>query len=310
LISETPIIWSPVIGVYIKLFSLLIYSSLLAYQEEGYDSTDTVFILLSGITGISLNYSFNLFSGDKIISYNDFMGLRTEGFLDPNYIAIITSASLIYFCTNIFYKRYIILSSAGAIIVFISLLSTGSRTGLFSFLSGFAITILLSINSMFSKKKAFIIAGLIIMLSIFSSIIILNKLPSPIKQRFTKIKEGYSEARELCYINAINFIKKEPLTGNGKEYYLNENSIISAGAHNTFLNMFAEGGILFFLVFVLMIFYLFKFIVGIWTHPEKEIFMASLIIFCIASLGLTIAIGDFVFATFITIFSIALNKFS
>jgi len=127
-------------------------------------------------------------------------------------------------------------------------------------------------------------------------------------EKLYDLKEGNEDERAMSYLNALKFIQKEPIQGNGKKYYLKNDSMIAAGAHNTYLHLFAEGGIFFLIIFTLYILRTYVSFKKIKAHPDKSLFMGILVIYIIANLGLTINLGDFVFTTYFSVFLIGINK--
>lgn len=305
-ISVYPNEWRPIIGSYLKTFSILLYANHLGILEKFNGSIDTIFLLLSGIWGISLNYAFKLLSGN-VVDATDISGLRDAGAFDPNFLAVITSAVLLLFTINLINKRNIKYSGVGAILSLIAILGSGSRTALISFGVGLIIVLFYNANLMFNKKSGIIIA-IVIITGIFGFEQFIKIMPQLLVERFTNVKKGYEDAREMSYLNALKFIQKEPIIGNGKSYYKKNESIIAAGAHNTFLNMFAEGGIFFIIIFLIYILRTYLIFKKIQVLPNKSLFMGILFVYIIANLGLTLNLGDFVFTTYFSIFIIGFNK--
>jgi len=132
LITVYPSDWRPIIGTYLKTFSILLYSHHLGFTEKFDDSIDTILLLLSGIWGIALNYAFKLLTGN-IVDSTDMSGLRDAGSFDPNYLSVITSAALLLFVFNLINKRNMKYSALGGILSLIAILGSGSLTCLISF---------------------------------------------------------------------------------------------------------------------------------------------------------------------------------
>lgn len=227
----------------------------------------SVFALLIGIIGIIFTvFKINIFSQYL------FIGARFRGLMnDPNYFAIIQVSAFVYFSRakefKIFYKRLILL------LLFMSILVSGSKTGIITMICYIFIRILEYLLKPKKKTSTFIIQSLLIVLLIIIVLIspnIINSLMdyttsiiptfARIRYLFTDFNSAISASgsvRDSTWKAAIEVIKASPIIGVGIGTYSGIASKISgigAMAHNTYLQLFSEWGILLSTMFFIYIF--------------------------------------------------------
>lgn len=191
---------------------------------------------------------------------------------DPNYFSIIQSSAMMYFFSNIdIKKKYKIFA---LLILTFSIFISGSKTGMILLILMYSYKLL---SVFFSEKKnskqllslltVLIFVGLFMMIFYFLYDGILNRVDQTfpvfgrVEQLFTDFDGAVSSSgsvREMAWSNAINLIKLSPIFGIGLGTYSNLASSLFGSqtiAHNTYLQIAVEWGIVMSLVFICSIFY-------------------------------------------------------
>lgn len=297
--SQFPLEWIPLIGSYFRIFTIMLYASHLGFIERyKEDSYYTLLLLISGVWGISLNYVSNLFTGN-LESYDDLMTLRNMLYFDPNYTAVVSGAVFLIFFILFSQKRDKYFSIIGMIFSLLTMIAAGSRTAII----GTAVPLMI-----IGTRKIFAFVLLVLSFTLFLYTYS-SEIPAPIVERFTKVQEGYEDSRESVFVNAIYFISKEPIWGNGKKYYMGSDSIIEGGAHNTYLEILAEGGLVYFTILMLFIVFTYFKIKNLVFAKEKEFYLGIHILYIISSLGVSYSLGDFFFIIYFSIIVFAFYKY-
>ena len=260
--------------------------------------------LLIGLLGIVFTIlNIKLFSG-VLYMWN----IRFRGFMsDPNYFAIIQISALVYFSRirNIKVLHQVLYY----LLIFISILISGSKTGLIT-LSCYSIFRILEFIFK-SPHKGGLINKYIILVVLFVLILIgftgvfqdLITYISSIIPAFARIQYLFTDfyaaisssgsSRESVWSMAIEIIKDSPIIGVGVGTYIGiAVSIMDGGtvAHNTYLQLFSEWGIPLSIIFFSYIFY--KVVMGsVYSYNDLNISLILrdiIIVFLIGSMAISL----------------------
>ncbi|WP_025907120.1 O-antigen ligase family protein [Mammaliicoccus sciuri] len=267
-VNVKEVIASTVKFVFVVVYFLLAY---LIFNINRYNSTFIrAYIISSTIIGI-LCIIGSQFKFEIIMDLLYFDEVRSKGLMnDPNYFAMIQIITLILAFKFIENK---ILKIVFSLILIASIFTTGSKTALIILIVLFIFYLLMKI---FSGNVWNLI--IILLLIMFTSIIIfiscnfkpfnidfIDTIPSI--QRMTSIFQNGSQSiddngsgRSLVWLNAINLIKYSYGFGIGLIDYVHLGSLINGVnlvAHNTYLQIIVEWGLLFAIIFMGYLIYIF-----------------------------------------------------
>ncbi|KAB2336563.1 hypothetical protein F7731_09320 [Cytobacillus depressus] len=229
------------------------------YIALKYFSYTAVFIGLIGIITNMLNINTGLF----------YMESRFKGLInDPNYFSVIQVAALPYFFSNSSIKYKIV----PILIIIYSILLSGSKTGFVVLLLYLMVFLLLN-EKVVWWKKVFIFIFLPLFLYLYSQTIlsIMNNIAAiiPVAERLNLFIQDLLSSNVNNALNdggssrggtweiALKIISMVPLTGIGVGTYTKvaeDISGIGVLAHNTYLQLFSEWGIIFATIFFIYIF--------------------------------------------------------
>lgn len=278
---------SSVIVDFIKLIAIFTYFligfniSKLPILEKSF-KWYSVTALIMGIVGIVFTLlNVNLF---KELLY--FGSVRYRGVMnDPNYFAIIQVTALPYFIRaesiKVKYKVMFVL------IIFTSILITGSKTGLITFVTYMLFLLILRVLKTKKTVKTLISEILIVTILVITFIFFSSKLEQilleisnlfPVTRRVIPILTGditgaISEGgsgRNETWKEAYEIIKTSPIIGVGSTAYADINEQLSgnrSAAHNTYLQLISQWGIPLALTFF---YYIFGLITKITLSFKKQ----------------------------------------
>jgi O-antigen ligase len=185
-------------------------------------------------------------------TYDNF---RPGGILgDPNYTALnlLTMIPIAYFLFKDAAEKKIKLFAVGSLVLYLGALGLSqSRGGLL----GFAIEFLLILMAIKFRAKTIMVLG-------FLAIVIVSVLPIDIMHRFNLDESGVKVSTHSRYellITGINMFKSNPLFGVGPGKFkqisdiFNENLSKKQIAHNSYLELAAELGIMGITIFLLIV---------------------------------------------------------
>ncbi|MHA7744961.1 O-antigen ligase family protein [Priestia aryabhattai] len=276
----------------------LIYDDVIKKAVKWY----SVFSLLIGLAG-TIFLVFNI-----KISESMFLDYRFKGLMnDPNYFSIIQVSSLVYFSRVKNIKP--VNRRIAVLLIIISIIAAGSKTGIITLLcyAMFRVVEFLiksNKNTLSLVKRSLMVVTIILLVVIFSSFIMnfINSISSitpsfsRIEDLFTDFSGAVSESgssRNATWENAIEIIKLSPLTGIGIGTYsgislklFGSNQI----AHNTYLQLFSEWGILLSSILFIYIFtMIFKLTFNKKMHTELNFILRDiLIIFLLGSFAISL----------------------
>jgi len=233
--------------------------------------------------------------------------MRAFGFFpDPHMFSFFANLSFFTGLGYFFYKKKIWIG-ASLLLMFVAIIFSFSRGAYLGLLAGiffFLITILK--RSKISKKAIAGIGAILVLIAVFNSNAIFQRLTSSFN-----LKEGSNAERYRNWTEAVDIIRDYPLGGVGLGNYAHAVDPSSADrssiyAHNLFLDIAAETGILSAAVFLFLI------VFSIWRNIKNN---------NIISLGLASGLGAFfvhsifdtalwspqVMVVFLTIVAIGLN---
>ncbi len=298
---------STVMVNYIKLLVIFLYFVLgynisLLRQEHIVLRWYSVLALLIGSIGVLFTV-FNIKLLSSILFYG---GVRYMGFMiDPNYFSIIQTSAFVYHSRNMDMKG--VKRSVFLFILILSILASGSKTGLITLLCYVSFRIVestfkIKINALISKLLLFVVYVITIAYipSIIQSSIQYFYSFFPTFNRiqlifidFNRAISGMGSGRDSTWSVAVNLINLSPIFGIGVGTYSGIASELyntSAIAHNTYLQLFSEWGI----VLATLLFSYILYIVGKATFYKGEnleiniILRDILIVFLIGSLGISL----------------------
>ncbi|TDM19511.1 O-antigen ligase family protein [Macrococcoides caseolyticum] len=290
----TPILWNietpfnKIIVELIKLTILFLYlnTGIYLYKVDKFAIVLKSFVfgsIIVSLIGIIVN-----FTNEAIKSYLFFGDYRFKGLLnDPNLFAVtqIIAISLLNFLDIKFYRKFLYF-----LILLIGIVLSGSKTGLICLI----LFLLLSFVKFYKKInfhlliRYIFISIIILVLFYFVKDIVLpqsflnsiNRMSSLITDLTTSLNEGGSE-RGDAWGTALKIISKSLLLGIGLGNYLiisEEVYNVKILAHNTYLQCLAEWGILFTLIFFLIII-LKLIIIFLNKKYTKDYYLGELIIY-------------------------------
>lgn len=249
---------------YIKLFAVFVYF-IVGYNLA--ETLDFLIILKAFAFGAVFMSLFSLVITFVPIPFLHnmlyFGGNRFRGFMnDPNYFAVIQSSALMYFWSNPKISNY--WRIAATVLLFFSVLSSGSKTGLI--LIG-ALILLKVIKTFFIEqitytKLIFFLIFLILVIfclpffiKVTDNLLLAISKTIPgfgrVSELFTDFEGAISDSgstRDMAWGNAIRFIKDSPVMGIGIGVYSELAAFLFGArtiAHNTYLQLSVEWGTLF-----------------------------------------------------------------
>lgn len=247
-----------IISEYIKLIAIFTYF-VIGYNLSKVNQIETI-VKWYSIFGMFLGLIailFTVFSIKIFSSVLFFADIRFRGLMnDPNYFSVLQITSLVYISRIKNLKaRYKFLA---IIITFLSVLTSGSKTGIITLF--FYLTIRIVEYAINQKKKIkVIISQLFFILTLPITFImfpkfefdIISSIPSfaRIQLLFTDFTAAISEngsGRGITLDAALSIIQESPFLGVGIATYTNIASMkysVENLAHNTFLQLAAEWGI-------------------------------------------------------------------
>lgn len=294
---------------YVKLVVAFLYF-IVGYNIACLNLTETIVkwysicALLVGLLGILFSvFNLNIFS--QTLFYG---GLRYRGFMnDPNYFSVIQVSALAYIIRDknikFIYRRVYIL------LIIVSVLISGSKTGLITLLCYLSLRILEHLFTTKKKISSIIISLVLILALLLVTIIAPSFIQSLIKNITNKIPSferaqyifsdldvaisGGGSGRDQTWELAIKVIKLSPIIGIGIGTYsdVSENFFGSGVlAHNTYLQLLAEWGLLIASVFFLyVLFILIKSNNSKKSNRELNLLLRDIIIiFLIGSLAISL----------------------
>lgn len=249
------------------------------------------YVISSAVIGMLCVFT-SIFKTPLLMRFLFFDELRSKGLMnDPNYFAMIQIISLIlvFKLTNRFFYRLVL-----SLIILLSIFTTGSKTASI-------IILLLIIGYCVVKLFNRNIVSIISVLTVFSILLLgafyminfgnwhaydvdlggsFNRMASIFKEGTASINESGSD-RSLVWLNAISLIKYTLGFGLGLFDYVHVGTYlngVSLVAHNTYLQIFAEWGIVFGLVFIFYLIYLLFNLIKFNENGRNIVWIAVLLI--------------------------------
>jgi len=233
--------------------------------------------------------------------------MRAFGFFpDPHMFSFFANLSFFTGLGYFFYKKKIWVG-AGLLLTLIAIIFSFSRGAYLGLLAGiFFFVIIILKRSKISKKAIAGIGTILILIAVFNSGAISQRLASSFN-----LKEGSNVERYKNWTEAVDIIRDYPLGGVGLGNYARAVDPSSADrssiyAHNLFLDIAAETGILSAAVFLFLI------IFSIWRNIKNNNIISlglasGLVAFFIHSMFDTALWSPQVMVVFLTIVAIGLN---
>ncbi|MEN3046086.1 MAG: O-antigen ligase family protein [Candidatus Hydrothermales bacterium] len=263
------------------------------------DKKDSNILLLSLLLFLIFNFFisfFQYFFPDSIIArfWKIEMGeyywtMRAKGvFYHSNSYSAFISLASIMILSFILYSENKLLKYLLIFTLFFSIFTiflTFSRAGYISlFLSLYLFYFLYLLKKRKAKILVFYTILAIILFILF--LLVIKVIAPSIYLRFESILWGRREIsiqfRTIFWSEAIKIFINDPLKGLGSgQFAFTDFSQVHLHAHNAFLNILAELGIFGFIVFILFLYKIFKFLFDIFRKTnEKEIFLIIGLLTC------------------------------
>lgn len=293
---------------YIKLLISFLYLTL-GYSlsklkmDKKVIETQAIFAVFIAILGIITN-----FISIPIIQESLYFGeYRLKGFLnDPNLFAIVQILAIIYFLKS--KKHSNKFSNLSILLLIFSILLSGSKTGLMSLFFIFCFYFiqnnskhLIKLNTVILLLILTIILIVLVPIIVSPTLDLLNSLTyqnhsierlSTLFTNFDDAISGNGSARDDVWGKAIIIISMFPITGVGVGTYLSiadKLPGIATVAHNTYLQLYAEWGIIFASIFFLYIFkILFRSLLHVKNNLIVDIVSLGLIAIMIGSISISL----------------------
>lgn len=207
----------------------------------------------------------NLILSDTIFSLKNFFGYR----IDKNFYSAFMCMGGIVLFDLILYSKFDIKKLFAFLVILIGILFSNSRSSMIAFF----ISCIISIFVFFGKKITFNRIFLLIFMALVTFIMykpILNLLPSWMYNRYfvTSYVDNSNKERISMWSNAFEGFFNSPIIGYGPgnmtlipEYSQTSfGSIMSTTtmSHNTYIDMLVNGGIIGFIIFLSLLFFIFK----------------------------------------------------
>ncbi len=272
--------------------------NLLSNEDECKRATFALFVLLlASMCSMFLVHSGLMRIGNITVMSKLTSAGRSSGLGNPNDYA---SFIVLFFPINLYYlltpattpKRFLFLLISVATIV--ALIITGSRGGMISFfLSMLLFFFILHRKKVFNPQKLIAFSTFLlfcVLLSIFLSPsqvkeTVINKSfnTDPVRNNETRI-DKFTSGRTRIFRNAITLFTENPIIGNGQGTFiplLEKKRGIHVAAHNLYLSLLIEYGLIGLIVFAMLLY-------RIFIYAKKAIntestFQASLFYACFLS---------------------------
>ena len=252
------------------VYFLLGYSLSLLKLDEPFIKWYSYAALCIGLVGVI----FTFFQANFLTDLLFYGGLRLKGLMnDPNYFSIVQISAIPYFTRHMGKKPYV---RFGILLVFLlSILASGSKTGMIALLGYLFIRMLGSLSHIKIRRGPVLFSVFLIMISLLLFLnrwelietmvtSLLHRIPSfhriqLIFTDFGKAVSGMGSDRDTTWTVAFLLIQQTPVLGIGVGTYAELAEQLygtSAIAHNTYLQLFSEWGILLSLSLFLYIFYM------------------------------------------------------
>ena len=220
----------------------------------------------------------------------DYGAARASGLYDANYamaavamgsaalLAISDCASL-----NRATRVFAMLASAFGVLCIPFL---GSRTGALALLAG--------LLAVFATGKA--ASRIVLLLMCAATLLSLPYWPASIVGRFTNLQDQFVASRQAVQQNAWDAFLAKPLLGGGLNSYYGPGKRSASVAHNTLLAALAEGGIVYAVFFLSILWALGRFAWHSHTimhDPSGRVLLGALAAYCVASGSLNFTISDY-----------------
>lgn len=215
--------------------------------------------------------------------------------IDPNFAALCLSFFSVYFLTR---KNYFLFLFSTILVVL-----TLSRSGMISLVLAILFILLFTGSLLLKTRNITIIILVVIMFYIGVSFLDSNILDEVLQKRTSGVESG--AGRFDLWSSALSFIYERPLLGSGiftfRDLYFKASGE-ARFAHNTFIEIATEVGILGFMIFLFFIVSLFNNVVRLSKNTYYRYMLPSFLLLVVMSNTLSIYINS-VFAFFVIIFS-------
>lgn len=296
------------LGLFLVLTTFIVVRAVLMNSSQQL----SCILYQTGIFYVSFSviwYVLGVLSMKVYMEHHDFYGVTIEksiprmiGFNnDPNICALIFLffSFLFYFSKERFAKVFFYVS-------FLCLMLTLSRGGAAAFFAGFFVIFIM--GSKFEKLKFIFIGGGAIFFVFILAFLYPDSYELFIEKRLSGLEEG--GGRFQIWANAFSLVDEKPILGYGIFSFraiMEHHFGISKFAHNTFVEVVLELGLLGFILFTLPLLVTFFFCVKLTKINEYKFLLPAYVSLLVAMNGLSIYI-NIIFLFFILVISVATYK--
>lgn len=268
--------------MYTMYFALVFLCTSIKYNEREIKFLNRIFAYSTIIAAISV-YFWGFYENGRLTLH---INSRTRE--DQNQFCGYFLVGTVYFIKNITEKRRIILSSIFVVIFLFVALLTGSRGGLLAIALAIVTYLLFYSKNDKNKIKKILISIIIVIILIVSINGLLNLLSPDIAKRFSvkNVQESGGTGRTEIWKYYLNFFKESKILrkifGYGAGTILN---IYEKVAHNNWIQLLIENGIMGEIIFILLMISLLK-----TSYRNNNVYLFSVLI---GYIGLTMSLSLF-----------------
>jgi hypothetical protein len=225
-------------SAYLRLVCIYLWVSRVALAAPRATSRRTALLYCLGPTLVGYS-TFNAVFGAGITDIEELSAARISGLYDPNLtmtgiglVALLAMAALVSRRPG---QRWGPAPYVVAGVALMLAMYSGSRTATGALLAG-----LFVLTGLLGARRAVLLAaaGAVIAFGVW------NTLPDALRERFADAAGGYQATRIPVLANAWEAFLEHPVIGGGRDAYrFREGAFTNQVAHNTFLGLLAEGGL-------------------------------------------------------------------
>lgn len=239
-----------IVQAFLTLNWIIIFSYNIKYNKNNFlDALEITFMILVFINFITIIiFPEGIYTNSAAYDTNYFLGY------DNNLIMFILPAITVSFMNS--YRKYNKLSNTTIILYFISLFSIIRVWSVTSVIAFIIFTFLLIVFSLIKKKKYKLIKFLSIIILLFTLLLIIFKSTNLYEYLIVNVlkKDITFSGRTKIWVKCWEYIKIKPLLGYGNESIeLLLLKINARHAHNIYLNLLYQGGVILFFVFLIIL---------------------------------------------------------
>ncbi|OGR15116.1 MAG: hypothetical protein A2341_06395 [Deltaproteobacteria bacterium RIFOXYB12_FULL_58_9] len=214
---------------------------------------------------------------------------RSSSIADPNMATVPLTMWITFFLSSQLFTKMRgakIWMPVGIAVAGIAMLLSASRTAFLSLVVGLVAMVFLSGRKRMGSAVA-LLAGSFLLAA-------LTVIPKPFQERLLGSSAFGMNTRNYVFENALSAIFDAPILGSGRDtYFKASHAEVHLGAHNTFLQILADGGIVSAMVFVVLLVVLFCTCLRfrrLGARGPVQVYPVVFIVYVVAANGLTIGL--------------------